>query len=80
MSCPKCGHSLYISTEKCPNCSFQSDQSLTFANISLRDWFAAQVLAGMMGYDRPAAWTARSAYDHADAMLAERQRRYENKT
>lgn len=46
--------------------------------MSLRDYFAAQALSGVMadpnGWNRPAN-TAANAYDYADAMLAERAKR-----
>jgi hypothetical protein len=56
--------------------------SPTVANMALRDWFAGQALAGItanawlcekFGGDgvQSAAW----AYQYADAMLAERERR-----
>ena len=43
--------------------------------MSLRDWFAGQALAGMLACPNVAAPVAKYsqwAYQHADAMLAER--------
>jgi hypothetical protein len=45
----------------------------TFSGMSLRDWFAGQVLPVVMSTNAPAQ-TARLAYEHADAMLAARER------
>lgn len=58
--------------------------------MSLRDWFAGQAMAGICGGTNEAAFAikhvaakhglnatdiiAKSAYEHADAMLAERER------
>ena len=43
--------------------------------MSLRDWFAGQALAGIAahGEDGP-EYSAKSAYEHADAMLKERNK------
>ncbi|HEX6939880.1 MAG TPA: hypothetical protein VF158_10750 [Longimicrobiales bacterium] len=54
------------------------------AGMTLRDWFAAHALAGMLAYpgdcshgswhtNASAQDVAASAYDYADAMLAERE-------
>ena len=41
--------------------------------MMLRDWFAGQALVGLLAFDTDDAQTsAREAYEHADAMLAER--------
>lgn len=44
--------------------------------MSLRDYFAGQALAGLLGQGQaqPRDVTAHEAYQHADAMLAERNR------
>lgn len=45
--------------------------------MSLRDWFAGQVLAGIMSarsYTDVAEWVPARAYEIADAMLAERSK------
>jgi hypothetical protein len=49
--------------------------------MTLRDWFAGQALAGLLGnsyiserYGQPAAERAIDAYIFADAMLAERNK------
>lgn len=47
--------------------------------MTLRDWFAGQALAGMLAFpehgEKPNDWLARNAWDLADAMLSERERR-----
>ena len=53
-------------------------QSAPFDTMSLRDYFAAKALAGMLTHhgsgDVPNKSLARSAYLLADAMLAERSK------
>jgi hypothetical protein len=48
-------------------------------DLTLRDWFAGQALAGFAGLPEDevmgAADTAKAAYNYADAMLAEREKR-----
>lgn len=58
--------------------------SATEGGMSLRDWFAGQVLGeafrmvmdlpGGEGRPHPAKWAAAAAYEIADAMLAEREK------
>jgi len=54
------------------------------SNITLRDWFAGQALAGMLAStehdtcseknnDNERLWLARDAYRQADAMIAQRE-------
>jgi hypothetical protein len=42
--------------------------------MTLRDYFAAQALAGILANSNPHSeeWTVRRAYEHADAMLKAR--------
>lgn len=51
---------------------------LSMGSMSLRDWFAGQALAGFAALSECDAMgiieAARSAYAHADAMLAERSK------
>ena len=51
--------------------------------MSLRDYFAGQALAGMMGHKDCSAWTVNEVssdcYAHADAMLAARERKEDAK-
>ena len=43
--------------------------------ITLRDWFAGQAIAGWVSQEWNAEEAARVAYQAADAMMAERNRR-----
>lgn len=43
--------------------------------MSLLDWFAGQALITAMSWDHKEDATARMAYDQAEAMLRERERR-----
>jgi hypothetical protein len=56
-----------------------ADQLMSVGGMSLRDYFAGQALAGMLAnpwYDgHTARGVAKAAYEQADAMLAERERR-----
>ena len=44
----------------------------TSAGMSLRDWFAGQALAGLCTSNP--GYAAKQAYQHADAMIAERDK------
>lgn len=58
------------------------DPSHEYDGMSLRDYFAAKALAGLMAFpgtldgslDKTPSTVARTAYNYADAMLAERAR------
>jgi hypothetical protein len=47
--------------------------------MDLRDWFAGMALVGLFFHDDSGIWTyeehATFAYDHADAMMAEREKK-----
>jgi len=62
--------------------SFEEDMDIVHPGMSLRDWFAGQVMAGICAnkaWDEN-GWAARAlaAYDAADAMLSARQQKDEN--
>lgn len=50
------------------------DDLLQYYGMSLRDWFAGQVLAGMGGHYDQSWLAAERAYQIADAMLTERNK------
>lgn len=62
--------------------AFPVPASFFTEGMSLRDWFAAQAMAGMLAFpgavndsrSKSATTCARAAYNYADAMMAERAR------
>jgi len=50
------------------------DDSLHVPGMSLRDWFAAKAMQGLLQYAYAHADRASVAYKVADAMLAEREK------
>jgi hypothetical protein len=56
-----------------------TDFSKVNEGMTLRDWFAGQVLAAMHSNPNEQTWppSAEYAYEIADIMLAERKRKYD---
>lgn len=65
-----------------PETSYYDDKPIGMVSgMSLRDWFAGQALAGLLAMcagphinTADVKETAAYAYDHADAMIAEREK------
>lgn len=55
---------------------FHQDTVVKHPGMTLRDWFAGQAMAALITKSacRSAAATAATAYEYADAMLAERNK------
>lgn len=63
-------------TEALKNGGFESMPEPLYKDMSLRDWFAGQVIASVKAWhpaDKRGKSAAAIAYEIADAMLAERQ-------
>ena len=50
-----------------------SRESITFAGMTLRDYFAAKAMQGILFEGLPTEETAKNAYEMADAMLKARE-------